>query len=64
MGPAVSDIQYVRDIYQIPAIRRSVNMRHIKVTYFSSHPALNPYAIVPVGPAVDFDAPHGRERLS
>lgn len=26
----------------------SINMRHIKTHYFSSHPTLNAYAIVPV----------------
>jgi putative glutathione S-transferase len=28
-----------------------------------SHKTINPTGIVPVGPAIDFDAPHGREAL-
>lgn len=35
----------------------SINMYHIKTHYFSSHPTLNPYAIVPV-------RKHGRSRAS
>ena len=31
------------------AIGRSINMWHIKHHYFTSHPKLNYYAIVPVG---------------
>lgn len=42
---------YVRDLYQGfgGAIGRSINMKHIKTHYFTSHPTLNAYAIVPVG---------------
>jgi putative glutathione S-transferase len=29
-----------------------------------SHTAINPTRIVPVGPVIDFEAPHGRERLA
>ena len=41
---------YVRDIYQTPGVRQSVNMWHIKTHYFTSHPVLNANAVVPVGP--------------
>jgi hypothetical protein len=40
---------YVRDLYQTPGIRESINMKHIKTHYFTSHPRLNYYAIIPVG---------------
>lgn len=40
---------YVRDLFSNPAIGTSVNMWHIKHHYFTSHPKLNYYAIVPVG---------------
>lgn len=53
---------YVRDIYQTPGVRQSVNMWHIKTHYFTSHPVLNANAVVPVGPEWDLDAPHGRDR--
>ena len=36
-------------------------MQHIKVHYFTSHPKLNPYAIVPVGGGgEDWASPHNR----
>lgn len=57
-------LNYTRDIYQTPGIKESVNMTHIKNHYFSSHPTLNAYSIVPASPGVDFEAPHGRERLA
>lgn len=60
--PALS--AYVRDIYQIPAVRETVNFVHIKGHYYESHRTINPSGIVPVGPALDFDAPHGRMALA
>jgi putative glutathione S-transferase len=54
---------YVRDIYQIGAVRRSINLAHIKMHYFTSHPALNTYGIVPAYDGIDLDAAHGREAL-
>ena len=54
---------YVRDLYQTPGIGESVNMEDIKTHYFTSHPHLNPFGIVPRGPAVDFGAPHDRDRF-
>ena len=52
---------YVRDVYQTPGMRQSVDMAHIKTHYFTSHPVLNAHAIVPMGPETDLDAPHGRD---
>ena len=40
---------YVQRLYRTPEIGASINMRHIKVHYFTSHPRLNYYAIVPAG---------------
>ena len=55
---------YVRELYQMPAIKRSVNMRHIKTHYYTSHPTLNVHAIIPVGcTSVDLEAPHDRARF-
>jgi putative glutathione S-transferase len=42
-------------------MRQSVDMAHIKTHYFTSHPVLNPHAIVPMGPETDLEAPHGRD---
>lgn len=55
---------YLRDLYQTPGVASTVNMQHIKTHYYRSHPTINPTGIVPKGPALDFTAPHGRERLS
>ena len=54
---------YARDIYQLPGVAGTVNFEHIKRHYYESHRGVNPTGIVPVGPALDFAAPHGRERL-
>ncbi len=54
---------YLRDLYQTPGIAETVNMQHIKGHYYESHRAVNPSGIVPVGPALDFLAPHGRAGL-
>jgi putative glutathione S-transferase len=51
---------YARSLYQHAAISATVNMEHIKRHYYESHLRVNPSAIVPVGPIVDFNAPHGR----
>jgi len=51
---------YARQIYQIPHIAETVNMDHIKRHYYMTHAALNPSGVVPAGPEIDFDEPHGR----
>ncbi len=37
-----------------------MNFDHIKRHYYVTHPQINPTRIVPVGPAIDWDEPHGR----
>ena len=59
--PALS--AYMRDLYQMPGIAGTVVMPHIKGHYYASHRTINPTGIVPVGPDLDFDAPHGRDTL-
>jgi glutathionyl-hydroquinone reductase len=51
---------YLRDLYQTPGVAETVNMRHIKGHYYESHRTINPSGIVPLGPVIDFLAPHGR----
>lgn len=55
--------EYTRDLYQIPGVRETVNFDHIKRHYYQSHVSINPTRIVPIGPVVDFGAPHARDRL-
>jgi glutathionyl-hydroquinone reductase len=54
---------YMRDLYQTPGVAETVNMEHIKRHYYASHLKINPTGIVPLGPELDFDAPHDRARL-
>ncbi len=51
---------YTRELYQWPGVAATVDLGEIKAHYYGTHPALNPTRIVPDGPALDFDAPHGR----
>ncbi len=55
---------YTRDIYQMAGIAQTCNLHHIKQHYYGSHESVNPFGIVPVGPDIDFGAPHDRARLS
>jgi putative glutathione S-transferase len=54
---------YVRDLYQVPGVADTVNLEHIKRHYYGSHKTINPTGIVPLGPALDFAAPHNRGRF-
>ncbi|WP_135080432.1 glutathione S-transferase family protein [Terasakiella sp. SH-1] len=51
---------YVRELYQMDGIAETVDMDHIKTHYYASHTMINPTGIVPLGPKIDFKAPHGR----
>mmetsp|Transcript_142895 Transcript_142895/g.249267 ORF Transcript_142895/g.249267 Transcript_142895/m.249267 type:complete len:348 (-) Transcript_142895:308-1351(-) len=55
--------EYCRDMYQLPEMSRAINMDHIKTHYFTSHPKLNAYGIIPRGVEEDFNAPHMRATL-
>ena len=57
-------LNYTRDVYQQPGIAETVNMKHIKHHYHRSHPTINPFGIVPVGPGVDYSEPHDRQRFA
>ena len=54
---------YTRELYQVPGVAETVNMDHIKRSYYGSHETINPSGIVPRGPEIDFTAPHNRDRL-
>ncbi len=55
---------YLRELYQVPAVAETVNLPHIKHHYYESHRTVNPTGIVPKGPALNFAAPHDRTRLA
>jgi glutathionyl-hydroquinone reductase len=54
---------YARELYQQPGVAATTDFFHIKHHYYESHRTINPLGIVPVGPDLDFLAPHGRDRL-
>jgi len=51
---------YARELYQHPGVAETVNFAHITQHYYRSHETVNPTRIVPIGPAIDWLAPHGR----
>src|SRR3546814_706098 len=52
-----------RELYQVPGVAETVNLHHITHHYYGSHATVNPSGIVPKGPAIDYAAPHNRQRL-
>ena len=54
---------YLRDLYQQPGIRGTVNMDHIKRHYYITHPRINPTQIVPMGPVLDLESDPARSHL-
>ena len=54
---------YTRDLYQMPGIAETVSIDHIKRHYYGSQRQVNPTGIVPIGPSIDFTAPHDRKRF-
>jgi putative glutathione S-transferase len=55
---------YLKELYQHPQIRPTCNLAHIKQHYYMSHPQINPTRIVPLGPQIDFEEKHDRDRFS
>jgi putative glutathione S-transferase len=54
---------YTRELYQVPGVADTVHMDHIKDHYYRSHGTINPSGVVPAGPILDFDEPHGRGEI-
>ena len=54
---------FLKDIYQLPGVEETVNLAHIRHHYFCSHPTVNPHGIISIGPQLDWQTPHDRERL-
>ena len=51
---------YTRELYQWSGVAQTLDLQHIKEHYYRSHGTINPNGIVPKGPVLDLDAPHGR----
>jgi putative glutathione S-transferase len=51
---------FTRDVYGLSGVAETVNVEHIKKHYYCSHESINPFHIIPIGPELDFRAPHDR----
>ncbi|MGC2201566.1 MAG: glutathione S-transferase family protein [Stellaceae bacterium] len=55
---------YTREIYQMPGVAETVDLRLIKLGYYGGMRNLNPSGIIPLGPELDFSAPHDRRQFA
>jgi putative glutathione S-transferase len=55
---------YLREIYQMPGVAETVDMPGIKLGYYGGMRNLNPSGIIPLGPELDFAAPHDRRQFT
>lgn len=51
---------YTRELYQRPGVAETLDLDHITAHYYYSHDMINPTRVVPIGPDLDWNAPHGR----
>ena len=56
--PAISN--YLRELYQIEGVSKTVDFYHIKRHYYFSHTMINPTQVVPKGPDIDYARSHNR----
>ncbi|KAJ2482022.1 S-glutathionyl-(chloro)hydroquinone reductase [Coemansia sp. RSA 2320] len=50
-------LRWTREVYQLPGVKDTVNMEHIKKHYYMSHTQINPLQIVPLSNGPNLDAP-------
>jgi len=55
---------YVKELYQLPGVKDTCHMDHVKATFYQSDGHKNPDGIVPVGPDPHFGGPHDRDLLT
>eukprot|EP00516_Mucochytrium_quahogii_P006117 CAMPEP_0203754926 /NCGR_PEP_ID=MMETSP0098-20131031/8467_1 /ASSEMBLY_ACC=CAM_ASM_000208 /TAXON_ID=96639 /ORGANISM=" , Strain NY0313808BC1" /LENGTH=672 /DNA_ID=CAMNT_0050646181 /DNA_START=83 /DNA_END=2098 /DNA_ORIENTATION=- len=54
---------YLKELYQIPVVRATVDAQHYKDHYYTSFTSCNPSKVVPLGSVVpSLDAPHDRAK--
>lgn len=51
---------YLKELYQLEGIAKTVDMDQIKTHYYASHKTINPTGVIPAGPEIDFEEPHNR----
>jgi len=54
---------FIRDVYSMEEVKKTIIMDHIKTHYFSSHPAYNTFGIIPVYDGPDLKVSSGRANL-
>lgn len=54
---------YLLDLYQLNGIAETVDIDQIKRHYYYTHDDINPTRIIPIGPILDFQAKHNRDRF-
>jgi putative glutathione S-transferase len=54
---------YTRELYQWPGVAETFRRDHAVRHYHYSHAGINPHRILPVGPDIDLNEPHGRDML-
>lgn len=55
---------YLKELYQVEGVKETTDFYHIKRHYYFSHTGINPTQVVPKGPELDLDSPHGRDAIS
>jgi len=45
---------YLKALYEVPGVKETVHIDHIKTHYYWSHTSINPHRIVPIGPELAF----------
>lgn len=53
-------LRWTREIYQLPGVKDTVNMEHIKGHYYMSHTQINPLQIVPLSNGPDLESPEAK----
>ncbi|MFW2374621.1 MAG: glutathione S-transferase family protein [Gammaproteobacteria bacterium] len=54
---------YLKELYQLPGIASTIDLDYIKRHYYFSHTSINPSQIIPLGPELDFESSHNRDRF-
>lgn len=56
---------YVRELFQVPGVKATIDMPYIKAHYYGSHQTINPTGVIPAGQQdlSEFERPHGRDQL-
>jgi putative glutathione S-transferase len=45
---------YLKALYEVPGVKQTVNLDHIRTHYYWSHTSINPSRIIPIGPELPF----------